>query len=154
MMKDVHCTRTTWQFLGMFLHCNRLLFSHQVVSDSATSWTATCQASLSFTMSQSLLKLMSFDQVMPSNYLILCHLLLLLPSIFPSIRVSAFILMLNCAVSKFQIQKDCLSCLIIQEQEDASLLFRAKFKTSLKLSYFCLLFIAKTIAGLKTARHA
>ena len=45
------------------------------------------QASLSITISQSLLKLMSIESVMPSNYLILCCLLLLLPSIFPSIRV-------------------------------------------------------------------
>ena len=53
----------------------------------ATLWTAACQASLSFTISWSLLKLMSIESVMPSNYLILCHLLLLLPSIFPSIGV-------------------------------------------------------------------
>ena len=46
-----------------------------------------CQASLSFTISQSLLKLMSIESVMPSNHLILCCSLLLLPSIFPSIRV-------------------------------------------------------------------
>ena len=46
-----------------------------------------CQASLSFTISQSLLKLMSIELVIPPNYLGLCHLLLLLPSIFPSIRV-------------------------------------------------------------------
>ena len=45
------------------------------------------QASLSFTISQSLLKLMPIESVMPSNHLILCHPLLLLPSIFPSIRV-------------------------------------------------------------------
>ena len=45
------------------------------------------QASLSFTISQSLLKLMSIESVMPSNHLILCHPLLLLPAIFPSIRV-------------------------------------------------------------------
>ena len=51
------------------------------------SWTAACQASLSITNSQSLLKLMSIESVMPSNHLILCHCLLLLPSIFPSIRV-------------------------------------------------------------------
>ena len=51
-----------------------------------TPWTA-CQASLSFTNSQSLLKLMSFELVMPSNHLILCRPLLLLPSVFPSIRV-------------------------------------------------------------------
>ena len=48
--------------------------------------TAALQASLSFTISQSLLKLMSIELVMPSNHLILCHPLLLLPSMFPSIR--------------------------------------------------------------------
>ena len=48
---------------------------------------AALQASLSFTISQSLLKLMSIESVMPSNHLILCHPLLLLPSMFPSIRV-------------------------------------------------------------------
>ena len=53
-----------------------------------TPWTAAVrQASLSITSSQSLLKLMSIESVMPSNHLILCHPLLLLPSIFPSIRV-------------------------------------------------------------------
>ena len=50
-------------------------------------WTASRQVSLSIANSQSLLKLMSIESVMPSNYLILCHPLLLLPSIFPSIRV-------------------------------------------------------------------
>ena len=53
----------------------------------ATPWTAAHQASLSFTISQSLLKLMSIESMMPSNHLILCCPLLLLPSIFPSIRV-------------------------------------------------------------------
>ena len=53
----------------------------------ATPWTAGHQASLSFTISWSLLKLMSIESVMPSNHLILCHPLLLPPSIFPSIRV-------------------------------------------------------------------
>ena len=53
----------------------------------ATPWAAACQASLSITNSKSLLKLISIESVMPSNYLILCHPLLLLPSIFPSIRV-------------------------------------------------------------------
>ena len=52
-----------------------------------TPWTAALQASLSITKSRSLLKLMSIEPVMPSNHLILCHPLLLLPSIFPSIRV-------------------------------------------------------------------
>ena len=53
----------------------------------ATPWTAACQASLSITNSKSLLKLMSIESVMPSNHLILCHPLLLLPSVFPSIGV-------------------------------------------------------------------
>ena len=53
----------------------------------ATPWTAACQAYLSFTISRSLLQLMSIESVMASNHLILCCLLLLLPSIFPSIRV-------------------------------------------------------------------
>ena len=57
------------------------------MSDSATAWTAAHQASLSITNSRSLLKLMSIELVMPSNYLTLCRPLLLLPSVFPSIRV-------------------------------------------------------------------
>ena len=60
-----------------------LLFSRE------TPGTAACQASLSFTISQSLLKLMSNESLMPSNHLILCRPLLLLPSIFPSIRISS-----------------------------------------------------------------
>ena len=63
-----------------------LLFSRSVVSNSLTPWTAARQA-LSFTSSWSLLKLMSIEEVMPSNHLILCHPLLFLPSIFPRIRV-------------------------------------------------------------------
>ena len=62
-------------------------FSCLVMSNSVTTWTAACQASLSITISQSLLKLMSIESVMPSNHLILCCPLLLPPSIFPSIRV-------------------------------------------------------------------
>ena len=62
-------------------------FSHSVMCDSATSWTAVYQASLSITNSWSLLKLMSIELVMPSNRLILCRPLLLLPSVFPNIRV-------------------------------------------------------------------
>ena len=52
-----------------------------------TPWTAACQASMSFTISQSLLKLMSIESVMASNHLIFCRPILLLPSIFPSVRV-------------------------------------------------------------------
>ena len=61
-----------------------LLFTH--IRLFASPWTAALQASLSFTVSQSLLKFMSAESVMPSNHLILCSPLLLLPSISPSIR--------------------------------------------------------------------
>ena len=60
---------------------------HSVMSNSATPWTAAFQAFLSITNSQSLFKLMSIESMMPSNHLILCRPLLLLPSIFPSVRV-------------------------------------------------------------------
>ena len=62
-------------------------FSRSVVSDSATPWIAARQASVSITNSRSSLKLMSIESVMPSGHLILCHPLLLLPPIPPSIRV-------------------------------------------------------------------
>ena len=61
-------------------------FSCSVVSNSATPWTAARQTSLSITSSRSLPKLTSIESVMPSNHLVLCHLLLLPPSVFPSIR--------------------------------------------------------------------
>ena len=64
-----------------------LLFSHSVMSDFVNPWTAQHQASLSITNSQSLLKLMSIESMMPSNHLIFCCPFLLLPSIFPSVRV-------------------------------------------------------------------
>ena len=66
---------------------SQVQFSCSVVSDSVTPWTAACQAFLSITNSQSLLKLTFIESVMPSNHLFLCRPLLLLPSIFPSIRV-------------------------------------------------------------------
>ena len=62
-------------------------FSRSVMFNSTTPWTEACQASLSITSSWSLLKLMSIKSVMPSNHLILCLPLFLLPLIFPSIRV-------------------------------------------------------------------
>ena len=61
------------------------MISH--VISAATPWTAARQASLTFIISLSLLKLMPMESVMPSNHLILCHPLLLLPSVFPRIRV-------------------------------------------------------------------
>ena len=62
-------------------------FSGSVMSDSATPWTSARQASLSIANSRSLSKLVSIKSVMPSNHLTLCRPLLLLPSLFPSIRV-------------------------------------------------------------------
>ena len=75
------------QFLWKYTTCPiySVQFSHSVVY--VTPWTTACQASLSMTNSQSLPKLMSIESVMQANHLILCHPLLLLPSIFPSIRV-------------------------------------------------------------------
>ena len=91
-----------YRLCGIWLHCLHLVSfplvipvvtsvvivqSLSYVQLFVTPWTAACQASLSFTISQSLLKLMFIKLVMPSNHLILCHPILLLPSIFPSIRV-------------------------------------------------------------------
>ena len=88
-----------------------------------TPWTAACQASLSITNSQSLPKLMSIMFVMPSNNLILCHPLLLLPSIFPSIRVfsNESVLQISFSISHsnaysglISFRIDFLSLLIVQ----------------------------------------
>ena len=76
-------------------------FSHSVVSDSATPWTAARQAYLSITNSRSLLRLMSIVSVMPSNHLILCCPLLLPPSVFPSIRVFSSELVLRIWLPKY-----------------------------------------------------
>ena len=80
--------------LTQFPHSLGYSFREEVVVQSlshvrlsATPQTAACQASLSFTISRSLLKFMPIESVISSNHLILCHPLLLLPSIFPSIRV-------------------------------------------------------------------
>ena len=85
------CTPREPHWEGPQACSNALLFSSvqslSRVQLFAPPCTAVCQASLSITNSQSLLKLMSIELVMPSNHLILCHPLLLLPSTFPSIRV-------------------------------------------------------------------
>ena len=67
----------------------------------ATPWTEAHQASLSFTVSQSLLRLISIESVMPSNHLILCRPLLLLPSVFPSMRVFSNELVLHIRCLKY-----------------------------------------------------
>ena len=91
-------TRVGCHFL---LQCMKVKSENEVAQSCLTLcalWTAMCQASLSFTVSWSLLKLMSIESVMPSNHLTLCHPLLLLPSFFPSIRVfsSESVLRIRC----------------------------------------------------------
>ena len=76
-------------------------FSCSVMSDSVTPWTEACQASLSLINSQSLLKLIFIESVMPSNHLILCHPLLLPLSIFPSIKVFSNKLVLRISWPKY-----------------------------------------------------
>ena len=81
-------THTVLAFLSIFMSVQfNSVQSLSHVRLFVTPWTAAHQASLSFTVSQSLLKLMSIESVMPSNHLILCRSLLLLSSVFPSIRV-------------------------------------------------------------------
>ena len=73
--------------LFCYIHFVVVIQSLSHVQLFATPWTAAFQASLSFTISQRLLKLMAIESVMPSNHLILCRPLLLLPSVFPSISI-------------------------------------------------------------------
>ena len=80
-------TVTFWESFILDIVVVVIVQSLSHVQTFVTSWTAAYQASLSFTISQSLLKLMSIESVMPSSHLLLCHPLLLLPSIFLSIRV-------------------------------------------------------------------
>ena len=93
-----------WLYLGFFIISSVQLLS--CVQLFATPWTAAHQASLPITSSQSLLKLMSIESVMPSNHLILCGPLLLPPSIFPSIRVFSRVSCLHqvAKVLEFQLQ--------------------------------------------------
>ena len=87
----LHCRQILYCLADNFPNSGIIQFSSvqllSCVQFFATPWTAACQAFLSFTNSQSLLKFMSIESVMPSNHLILCCPLLLPPSIFPSIKV-------------------------------------------------------------------
>ena len=93
-----HTVSNSNRFLVLDFSCEKVLLNGMMVSDFsvqslshvwlfATPWTAACQASLSITNSWNLLKLTSIELVMPSNHLILCRPLFLLPSIFPCSRV-------------------------------------------------------------------
>ena len=93
-MQDAFASINSFTHFNILIGCyyypcfsDSVQFSPSVMSDSATPWTAALQASLSITNSWILFKLMSIKSVMPSYHLIFCHLLLLLPLIFPSIRV-------------------------------------------------------------------
>ena len=87
VQQEICCKSTqTRHFILLYFQFSSVQ-SLSCVRPFATPWTAACQASLSITNSQSLPKLMCIESVMPSNHLILCHPFLLLPSIFPSIRV-------------------------------------------------------------------
>ena len=79
------------------------------MSDSATPWTAAGQATRSFTVSQSLLKPISIESGMPFNHLILCRPLLLLPPVFPSIRVFSNELVLHIRWPKYWSFSFCIS---------------------------------------------
>ena len=84
------CIPTHFHVLKVFFNCGKIfvvvhLLSHVRLFE--TPWTTARQAFLSFAISWSLLKLMSIESMMPSNHLTLCHCLLLLPSVFPRIRV-------------------------------------------------------------------
>ena len=85
IFKNVIVNTETYVDLEAFM--GLLLFSRSVVSDSTVPWTTARQAYLSTTTSQSLLKLMCIESLIPCNHLVLCHPPLLLPPVFPSIRV-------------------------------------------------------------------
>ena len=107
-----------------------------------TPWTAVCQASLSFTNSWSLLKLRSFESMMPSNHLILCHPLLFLPSVFPSIRVFSTNSALGISWPKYW----SFSFNIIPSNEYSELI-------SLRIDWFDLLVVQGTLKSLLQHHH-
>ena len=107
------------------------------VQHFAAPWTAACQAFLSFTISPGLLKLMSIESVMPSNHLILCHPLFLLPSILPSIRVFS-----NELVLHIRWPKDWNSSFSLNPSSEYSVLI------SFKIDWFDLLAVQGTLKNL------
>ena len=88
LVPDMASTLEVFNIIVLYTyHHHFVVVQSQCVRFFATPWTAAHQASLSFTISQSLLKLMSIESVIQSNHLILCQPPLLLPSIFPSISL-------------------------------------------------------------------
>ena len=109
----------------------------------ATPWIAVCQPSLSITNSRSLLKLMSIESVMPSNHLILCHPLLLFPSIFPNIRVFSSESVLHIRWPKYW----SFSFSISPSNEYLGLI-------SFRIDWFALLVVQGTLKGLLQHRNS
>ena len=107
--------REAWKQIHYHMLNRPVQFSRSVLSDSATPWTPAHQASLSITNSWSLFKLISIESLMPSNHTILCCPLLLLPSIFPSIRVFS-----NETVPRIRCPKDCRFSFSIISSNDYS----------------------------------
>ena len=125
-------------YISLSSLCSCVMFSQSVQSLSCvqlfvTPWTAAHQASLSITNFQSLLKLMSIESVMPSNHLILCRPLLLLPSIFPSIRVFSVLCIRWSKVLEFQSQHQS---------------FQWIFRTSFRIDWLDLLAVQGTLKSL------
>ena len=104
-----------------------------------TLWTAARQASLSITNSWSLLKLMSIESVMPSNHLILCHPLLLRPSILPSIRVFSkeSALRIMAKILKFQLQHQSFQYWVLSQLFHTPLVFSTSDKLQSPNDSFC-----------------
>ena len=127
----------------MPLSVSSVQFSCSVVSDSVTPWTAARQAFLPITNSRSLLKLMPIESVMPSNHLILCRPLLLLPSIFPSIRVFSNELVLQIRWPKYW----SFSFNISPSNEYSGLI-------SFRMDWFDLLAVQGTLKSLLQQYHA
>ena len=109
---------------------------------TATPWTAAHQASLSFTVSWSLLKFMSTDSMMPSNHLILSHPLLLLPSVLPSIRVSSSESVLRIRWPKYWSFSFSISCSNIYQS------FQYSGLISFQIDWFDLLAVQRTLKSL------
>ena len=110
-------------YFALFLFSCFQLHLVSCIQIFAAPWTAACQASLSITISWNLLKLMSIELVMPSNHLIFCCPLLLLPSIFPSISVFSFFFFKHIFILFFNLQY-CIGFAIYQHNNESVLHIR------------------------------
>ena len=105
----IHIPLLMYTFKRSTIFFGQSVQSLSCVGHFTTPWTAAPHTSLSITNSQSLLKLTSIELVMPSNHLILCHPLLLLPSVFPSIRVFQRVSSSHQVAKVLELQLQCQS---------------------------------------------